>query len=183
MTFIHRSGRSRSVILGASLLVAATATPALGHAGIPDGSAVVSGSSAVIHVRIGHGCEGLPVDTVEVQLPDGIVSARPEYVPGWGLEVEMVESEPYDQWGTTMTERVGVIRWTDGDLPDFAYYDFGIKATFLAEPGTYWVPVVQRCGEQEIAWIEIPAEGQDHDALEHPAAELTIVAPETEPAS
>ena len=36
----------------------------------------------------------------------------------------MVESEPYERFGETLTERVGVVRWSGGDLPHFAFYDF-----------------------------------------------------------
>ena len=115
-------------------------------------------------------------DTIEVQLPDGVVSAKPEYVPGWTLEVETVASEPYDEFGTTKTERVGVIRWSGGDLPDFAFYDFGVRATFLADPGTVLAfPVVQKCGDAEVAWIEPMVEGQPEP--EHPAPTVTIGRP------
>src|SRR5688572_25289428 len=91
-------------LLSASLLTLAVAAPALGHVSVPEGE-VASGGTAVVHFRIGHGCDGLPVDTVEIQLPDGIVAAQPEYIPGWTVEVEMVESEPYEQFGETLTER------------------------------------------------------------------------------
>ena len=47
----------------------------------------------------------------------------------------MVESEPYERFGETLTERVGVIRWSGGDLPDLAFYDFGVRATFLLDRG------------------------------------------------
>lgn len=163
-------------IAATGLLVLATAVPALGHVTIPDGGAVPSGASTEIHLRVPHGCGELPTDTLEVQLPDGIVAAQPAYVPGWEVEVEMVESEPYERFGETLTERVGVIRWSGGDLPNHAYYDFGVRATFLQEPGTEIpIPIVQRCGEEETAWIEVPAEGQDADELEHPAPTITIV--------
>jgi periplasmic copper chaperone A len=158
------------------LLVLATAAPALGHATIPDGGAIPSGASTEIHLRVSHGCGELPTDTVEVQLPDGIVAAQPAYVPGWGIEVEMVGSEPYERFGETLTERVGVIRWIGGDLPNETYFDFGVRATFLQEAGAEIpIPIVQRCGDEELAWIEIPAEGQDADELEHPAPTISIV--------
>jgi len=75
-----------------------------------------------------------------------------------------------------ITERVGVIRWSGGSLPHEAYYDFGVRATFLLDAGQEVpIPVVQRCGADETAWIEIPAEGQDPDELEYPAPTVTIV--------
>jgi len=172
MSFSLRTHRAAAV-LSVALLTLAIAAPALGHVTVPDGAAVPSGSSSVIHLRVPHGCDGAATDTIEVQLPDGVVSAKPEHVPGWTLEVESVESAPYAEYGTTKTERVGVIRWSGGDLPDFAFYDFGIRATFLLDPGTVvGIPVVQKCGDAEIAWIEPVVEGQAEP--EHPAPTITI---------
>lgn len=164
---------------GAALLTAAVATlavalPASAHITIPEGS-VPSGGSAVIHLRVPHGCDGAPTDTIEVQLPDGVVSGQPEYIPGWTVETEMVESEPYERSGETLTERVGVIRWSGGSLPDLAYLDFGVRATFLADEGAVVAfPVIQRCGDAEEAWIEPTVEGQEEPEL--PAPTVTVTA-------
>jgi uncharacterized protein YcnI len=166
------------VILLAALLLAAA--PASAHVTVPDGGGIPSGSSATIHLDVPHGCEGQPTDTIEVQLPDGVVGAKAEWSSGWTVEAETVTAEPYTLYGTEYTERVGVIRWTGGPLPDDQYYDFGIQATFLADPGELVIPVVQRCGDLEEAWIEVPAEGQTEDDLEHPAPTVTILAAEEE---
>jgi periplasmic copper chaperone A len=175
MSFSPRA-RRRTAALSATLLTLVVAAPVLGHVSVPDGSAIPSGSTSIIHFRVPHGCDGAATDTIELKLPDGIVSAKPEYIPGWTVEVEMVESTPYDEFGTTRTERVGVIRWSGGDLPDYAYYDFGVRATFLLDPGTtVGIPVVQRCGDAEVAWIEPVMEGQPEP--EHPTPEVTITDP------
>jgi uncharacterized protein YcnI len=166
------SARTSTVVLGALVATLAIAFPVLGHVSIPEGE-VPSGASAVIHLRVPHGCDGASTDTVEVQVPDGVVSAQPEYVPGWTVETEMVESEPYERFGETLTERVGVIRWSGGDLPDSAYYDFGLRATFLVEPGTTLAfPTVQRCGDAETAWIEPIVEGEPEP--EQPAPTVSV---------
>jgi uncharacterized protein YcnI len=165
---------------GAALITAGVATiavalPASAHITIPEGS-VPAGGSAVIHFRVPHGCDGAPTDTIEVQLPDGVVSGQPEYIPGWTVETEMVESEPYERFGETLTERVGVIRWSGGSLPDLAYLDFGVRATFLADEGTVLAfPIVQRCGDAEEAWIEPTVEGEPEPDL--PAPIVTVGAP------
>lgn len=173
-----RFARRGAALLGSALAIAAIAAPAAAHVSVPEGD-VHSGSSAVIHFRVPHGCDGAATDTVEIQLPEGVVSALPEYVPGWALETEMVPSEPYDEFGTTKTERVGVIRWSGGDLPDHSFYDFGVRAKFLSEPGTVLAfPVVQRCGDVEVAWIEPVVEGQEEP--EHPTPTVTVVEPAAE---
>jgi periplasmic copper chaperone A len=167
--------RRGAAALSATLLTLALGGPALGHVSIPEGE-VHSGGSAVIHFRIGHGCDGATTDTVEIQLPDGVVGAQPAYIPGWTVETEMVETEPYERFGETLTERVGVVRWSGGDLPDFAFYDFAVRATFLLDPGTVvQFPVVQRCGEAELAWIEPVVEGQEEP--DHPMPTLTVIEP------
>lgn len=157
------------VALASTMTVVA---PVMGHISIPEGE-VPSGDSSVIHLRVPHGCEGASTDTLEVQVPYGVVSARPEYMPGWTVETEVVESEPYERFGETLTERVVVVRWSGGDLPDSAYYDFGIHATILVEPGTTLAfPVLQRCGDVEVAWIEPVIEGDAEP--EHPAPTVAV---------
>lgn len=171
-----RSTLRVGAVLSAAIATLVVALPASAHVSVPDGAAVPSGSSSVIHFRVPHGCDGAATDTVEIQLPEGVVSAKPEYVPGWTVEVEVVPSEPYDEFGTTKTERVGVVRWSGGDLPDYAWYDFGVRATFLQDPGTVVAfPVVQKCGEAEVAWIEPVVEGQPEP--EHPTPTITISDP------
>ena len=172
---MSRSLRARrgAAVLGAGLLTLVVAVPASAHITVPDGASVPSGGSAVIHLRVPHGCAGTATDTIEVQLPDGVVSALPEYIPGWTLDVQRVTSAPYDESGTTKTDRVGVITWSGGDLPDLAFYDFGIKATFLFDPDTVVaLPVVQKCGAVEVDWIEPVVAGQPEP--EHPTPTITI---------
>ena len=172
ITFDRRRG---AAVLTAALATLTVAFPATAHITVPE-TEVVAGGTAEFHLRVPHGCDGASTDTLEVQLPDGVVGAQPAYIPGWTVEIETVESEPYERFGETLTERVGVIRWSGGDLPDLAYLDFGIRAEFLAEPGTVVaLPVVQRCGDAEVAWIEPTVEGEPEP--EHPAPTVTIGAP------
>jgi uncharacterized protein YcnI len=172
--------RGATTLLAAAIATLVTALPASAHITIPE-THVPAGGSTVVHLRVPHGCEGDPTTAIEVQLPDGVVSGQPEFVPGWSVETEMVESEPYDQFGQTLTERVGVIRWSGGELPDLAFLDFGIRARFLADEGAVLAfPVVQRCGETEVAWIEPTVEGQAEP--EHPAPTVTVGPPAEAPA-
>ena len=174
MSYTH-PGRALAVALGTLALLAASAVPALGHVESPDGDAIPSGSTAVVHFRVPHGCEGAATTGLELQLPDGVVGAKPGFVPGWSVETERVASAPYTLYGTEYSDRVGVVRWSGGELPDEAYMDFGVLATFLGQPGEIHVPAIQHCGDAEVDWIELAAEGQDPESLEHPAPALTIV--------
>jgi periplasmic copper chaperone A len=167
---------ARPVVSGAAALalLLVTALPVAAHASVPDGTEVPSNGSAVVHVRIPHGCGDAAVTAVEVKLPDGVVSAKPELIAGWESSVTKVAAS-YSLWGTEYTERVGTITWAGGPLPDGQYLDFGINATFQLEAGEYALPVIQYCGKESVAWIEIPTEGQSHDDLEYPAPMFTVV--------
>jgi uncharacterized protein YcnI len=168
-----RSAFRAGALLSAAVASLALALPVAAHVSVPE-SDVHSGSTAVIHFRVPHGCGELNTDTLEIQLPDGVVGAQPEYLPGWTVEIEMVETEPYEQYGETLTERVGVVRWSGGDLPHFAFHDFAVRATFLSDPGTVLAfPTVQRCGTEEVAWIEPVVEGQDEP--EYPTPTVTVI--------
>jgi periplasmic copper chaperone A len=155
-------------------LLAAAVLPVAAHATLPDGSAIPSGGSAVVHLRIPHGCSGEATTAVSVQLPDGVVGAKPQLLAGWTATTTKVPAS-YTLYGTDYTERVGTIRWEGGPLPDDEFLDFGISATFQLPPGEYALPAVQECGSAKVSWIEIPAAGQSHDDLEHPAPEFTVV--------
>lgn len=161
----------------ACALLLISAMPVAAHASFPDGSDIPQGGEgAVIHIRIPHGCSGAPTDTVSVQLPDGVINAKPEAMSGWKVSTERVSSAPYTLWGTDYTDRVGVITWSGGSLPADEFLDFGISAIFNMEPGEYTVPVTQKCGADSVAWIEVPGAGQTEDDLEHPAPMITVVA-------
>ena len=158
------------------VLLLVAALPVGAHATFPDGSDIPQGGDgAVIHIRVPHGCNGAPTDTVSVQLPDGVINAKPEALAGWKVSTDRVASAPYTLWGTEYTDRVGVITWSGGSLPATEFLDFGISAIFTMEPGEYTVPVTQQCGSESVAWIEIPAAGQTEDDLEHPAPTITVV--------
>jgi uncharacterized protein YcnI len=166
--------RSFASITAAIALLLVSVLPVAAHASVPDGSEVPSNSGAVIHVRLPHGCSGAAITAVEVQLPDGVVGAKPALIAGWTATTEMVPAT-YTLYGTEYTERVGTITWTGGPLPDGQFLDFGINATFQLEPGEYTLPVIQYCGDESVAWVEVPAAGQTHDDLEHPAPEFVVV--------
>ena len=146
----------RAVVAGAlaSLMVAA-ALPV--HAvNIPEGGAVTPGSSFLFHLRVTSTCDGLPMDELEVTIPESVTNPTPEVVPGWDVSIEAPE-EMDDE--TTEAEAEGddaavpptVVRWSNGLLEDGFLIDFGIRARFPDEEGAVLeFPVVQRCGDVEV---------------------------------
>lgn len=173
---IRMPARVAGSVLISVITLLALALPAAAHVFVADGSSVpAGGDGAVIHFRVPHGCDGQATTAVSVQLPEGVVGAKPELIPGWTATTTMVPAT-YTLYGTDYTERVGTITWEGGPLPNDQFMDFGVSANFRLEPGEYHLPVVQSCGTTTVSWIEIPAAGQSEDDVEHPAPAITVVA-------
>ncbi len=188
--------RSTGVAATTALLMA-IAVPASAHVEIIDGSAVVGGGEGTqITFRVPHGCAGAATDTIEVKIPDGVTDVKPRQLAGWTVDIETAApvasmapmasaasmASPAAGGDMATGPQVTVVRWTAGDLPDSQYADFQLLAVFPETPGTLVFPVVQKCGDAQNAWIEIPAAGQDPESLEYPAPTVTIVAPVVTPA-
>lgn len=176
-----------ATVSGAALLFL-MAAPASAHVGIIDGSAVPGGGHGTqITLRVPHGCDGAPTDTLEVQVPEGVTDVKPRWMAGWTIETQpraaatgslapVASAPPADASAPSAEPEVGVVVWTGGPLPDALYLDFQLLAVFPETPGVLYLPVVQRCGATEVAWIQIPAEGQGEDDLDRPAPSVTVVA-------
>jgi len=157
------------------MLVAAAVAPASAHISVVSEHAVEAGETATIGFRVPHGCGEAATDSVSVQIPDGVVGVEVAWVPGWTVELENVATDQDPSDGAELRERVGVVRWSGGSLPPDLFYDFTIVATFPDEPSQLVFPLIQRCGDEELAWIQI-AETGDPEALELPAPSLTLQA-------
>ncbi|MBX3030276.1 MAG: YcnI family protein [Chloroflexi bacterium] len=179
----HLSRRLVGAMSGATLLVA-MAVPASAHVGIIDGSAVIGGGSAQITFRVPHGCDGAATDAIEVLIPEGVTSVQPKWMAGWTIETEpraaAAASEVPDASMEPVEPEVGIVRWTGGPLPDSLYLDFQMRAAFPETPGDLYFPILQRCGDAEEAWIQVPGAGQSPDELDRPAGVVTIVEGEVE---
>jgi uncharacterized protein YcnI len=154
MTHTHAPRRAALAGIIAGLMVAA-ALPV--HAvNIPEGGAVTPDSSFLFHFRVTSGCEGLPTDTLEVMIPEGVTNPIPEAVPGWDVEIAAPEVDEDDIAEAETEEPDGdasltQVRWSGGSLDDGYLLDFGVRARFPDEEGEVLeFPVIQRCGEVEV---------------------------------
>jgi uncharacterized protein YcnI len=178
-----RASRILSRFLLPFVATVAIAGPAFAHATLEVSEAPANSTYKAV-IRIGHGCEGAATTAVRVQVPEGLIVAKPMPKAGW--EVTLTEgdyAQTYDYYGTEVTSGVTEIAWTGGNLPDNFYDEFVFRARVTGfEPGTQVpIPVVQECGpDLAERWIEIPAPGEDPDSYEYPAPMLTILAPEVE---
>lgn len=166
--------RRRTVLAGglASLMLAGSLPAAAVN--IPEGGAVTPDSVFVFHLRVVEGCDGLPMDELEVTIPESVLNPKPESVAGWDttleipgeMDEEMAEDDVADEASDDeMSEEEGsdeaaaededepeltVIRWDNGLLEDGLLLDFGIRARFPDEQDAVLeFPVVKRCGEVE----------------------------------
>jgi uncharacterized protein YcnI len=158
-------------------LLALSASPAAAHVSANPGEAAAGGYAA-IRFRVGHGCEGEPTERLTIQIPDGVVSVKPEQIPGWTVETEIGPfEEPVELHGEQVTEGVKVVTWTaeEGNaLPDTQFKEFGLSMRLPEDDGTLYFPTVQSClGGGEHAWIEIPEEGADEPESPAPSVRLT----------
>jgi periplasmic copper chaperone A len=174
-----RPGRLARPVLVAGLMVGLAGAPAAAVADIPEDEVISTPGRQLIHVRIQRGCEDAAVDRVEVRIPNGVYGVLPGAVGDWVAETEVSETEEYEVFGQTRTDRVSLIRWTGGPLPADQFLDFPIYAVFSETDPELAIPVVQGCGLVEEEWTEVPDEDQDRDDLDFPAPTVAVVAPPT----
>lgn len=160
------------ILLLAGLAAAATAGAAQAHIVFTQPSATAGGHWAGA-LRVSHGCDGSATTSVRVEIPEGIVVARPRVPAGWSVAVEreaLAEPVPAEGGGM-LTERVSAITWT-GRLPDDQFEEFGLAAKLPARAGPLVFPVVQTCEQGEARWTELTVAGAPRPA--HPAPVLTL---------
>ena len=122
--------------------IAASSSIASAHATIQlYGANATPGGYGVMFIRIAHGCKGgLATDTVEVSIPSGFASVRPQQINGWTASTIKT--------GTVVTS----VKWTAGSLPDSQFADFGISVKYPTTAGKYGLKVVQYCGTATAVW-------------------------------
>ncbi|MCD0444468.1 YcnI family protein [Glycomyces sp. A-F 0318] len=179
-----RRALARTALAGtaAALAVLATAGPAAAHVTIAAPS-TVAGAYTLLTVSVPHGCDGDATTAVAVQIPEPINAVTPSVNPNWEVEKVMADlPEPItDSHGNEVTQRVDQIVYTaNTPLPDELRdaFELSLRLPEEAAGQTLYFPVVQTCTAGDHPWIEIPAEGQDADALESPAPSITVTAAE-----
>jgi uncharacterized protein YcnI len=172
--------RYRPAALAALAAALAVVPPAAAHVTVSPGEATADGY-ALLEFTVPHGCEESPTTSISVKVPDGINAATPEAVPGWTVAKRMQKLDPPvdDGHGGTSAERVDTVTWTGGPLAADQLNQFALSVRMPDASGeTLAWPVVQTCEEGETGWIEIAADGEDPDALEHPAPLVALRAAE-----
>ncbi len=157
-------------LLAATLVLAAT--PAFAHSTLEVQEAKI-GSTYKAVLRVPHGCGTEATNTVRVQIPEGFYNVKPMPKAGWDLETVTGPYEgSYDNHGTTVTEGVKEIVWSNGNLPNEWYDEFVFRGTFAnsLEPGRFYFPAIQECANGEEAWIDVT--GDENAEMPAPSLEL-----------
>jgi uncharacterized protein YcnI len=180
-------------VASTTALMLAIAVPASAHVFVVEGQVNGGGFGTEITIRVPHGCNGAATTALDVQIPAGVTSVKPKLLAGWTIDVtstppvlpSMAPDASFtdEQLDAMNAPIVTSVKWSGGSLPDAEYADFQMTAVFPATAGTVSLPAVQYCGDTQVAWIEIPAAGQDPETLALPAPSVTVVAPTGSPAT
>ncbi len=159
-------------LLATGLAALGLAVPAQAHVVFTQPVAT-AGSHWAGALRVSHGCDGSATNSVRVEIPEGIVVARPRVPAGWSVAIERqpLAAPVVAEGGGTLTERVSAITWT-GRLPEDQFEEFGLAARLPTQAGPLVFPVVQTCEQGEARWTGTTVAGAPRPT--HPAPVLTL---------
>jgi len=176
--------RQAAIGIGAASLLLTGVSPASAHVDVKADS-TAAGSSTLVRFSFSHGCDGSATTQIAIAIPEEVTSVSPGMNYGW--TVEKATDETATPAATPAegehgaTGRVSEVIYTAKEpVPDGFYDELVLKVALPedAEGETLYFPVIQTCEEGEVAWIEIPAEGEDGEELKSPAPSVTVTAPE-----
>jgi len=157
----------RAIVVIAAMLAV---SPASAHISL-EGKQATIGSYYKAVFAVPHGCAGSATIKLRVQIPEGVIAAKPMPKAGWSVEtVTGKYTSEYDYHGSKLSEGVKEVVWSGGKLPDHNYDEFVVSAFLtggLKPNTTLYFPVVQECEQGVSRWIDIPKEGQEahgHDS-------------------
>src|SRR5580700_3417934 len=98
----------------AALAAAGIAVPANAHITLQGREAAVGSSYKAVFV-VPHGCAGSATIKIRVQIPEGVIDAKPMPKAGWNLEaIKGKYAADYDFHGAKLTEGVKEVIWSGG---------------------------------------------------------------------
>ena len=155
---------SKMILLAAIATLAAS--PAAAHVSLENRQATIGASFKAVFT-VPHGCAGSPTVKIRVQIPEGVIAAKPMPKAGWNVEaITGKYAAEYDYHGSKLSEGVKEVVWSGGKLPDHHYEEFVVStylSTSLKPNTTLYFPVVQECEQGVSRWIDIPkGEGESH---------------------
>jgi periplasmic copper chaperone A len=170
----------RSYSLAAAVVAILALAPAAGaHVTLQPEQAPAGGFTR-LDVRVPNERDNAGTTKVEVQFPPGFLSVSVEPVPGWNSELAMRKlDKPVEQFGEQVTEEVGSITFSGGEIAPGEFQDFGLSlAVPEGRPGSMLTfKAVQTYSNGEVVrWIGPPDS-------EEPAPQVELTAAEGEEAA
>jgi uncharacterized protein YcnI len=167
-------------------LAGALLVPALAQAHVTvQPNEVPAGGFTRLDVRVPNEEDNATTNKVQLQLPSGFAEASYEPVSGWRVDVKKQKlAQPIQTDDGPVTEEVRRITWTATDpaaaLQPGQFQDFGLSVAMpdsAKEGDVLTFPAIQTYDNGDIVrWIGPPDS-------EHPAAQVTLTAPQDEHAS
>lgn len=125
--------------------------------------------------RMSHGCEGAATTAIRVQIPDGVIAAKPMPKPGWSVALQKgAYASSHSHHGHSVSEGVRAVTWT-GKLPDEYYDEFIINVSLtdaLTPETVLYFPVIQTCGKKVVKWVDVPEPGKPAPPTPAPGLKL-----------
>ncbi len=142
--------------LAGALVVAVMPATALAHVTLQPSEAIAGGFQAFV-VQVPNERDDAATTKVEVQLPPVFASVSVQPKPGWTYKVEMVTfDEPIEAFGEEVTEGVGSITWSGGEIAPGEFETFPISLGPVPE-GELVFPSLQTYSSGEVVrWIGPP---------------------------
>ena len=147
--------------------VVVLATPALAHVTVQPNEAIVGAFSRFV-VRVPNERDDASTTKVTVELPPlAFVSFEPK--DGWKRTQETVEfDEPLDVFGEEVTEGVGSVTWSGGEVAPGEFQEFGFSARMPDGEETLTFNAIQTySGGEVVEWTGAPDS-------ESPAAQVNV---------
>ena len=140
----------------AALAVCAIASPALAHVTVQPNEAIVGSFSRFV-VRVPNEQDNAGTTKIKVELPPlAFVSFEPK--EGWKRTVEMVEfDEPIEVFGEEVTEGVGSVTWSGGQIKAGEFDEFGFSARMPDGEEALEFPAEQTYSNGDVVeWVGAP---------------------------
>lgn len=134
-------------------------TAAGAHVGIM--GATTTGADTDVRFKFDHGCDGSPTVAMDLRLPDGATVVNADLPSGWDITDPSTEA-----------------RLAGDPIADDATINFMLTLTGYDTSVSHLVPVVQRCEQGELAWID----SDPTAAYPAPALPATTTEPSVPPA-
>jgi periplasmic copper chaperone A len=138
-----------------------------------------SGSYSKLVFRVPHGCDGSSTKQITVQIPEGVLSVKPQVHPGWKISTKQTKLKVAAVLhGKSITDSISEVTWKGGPLADECMDEFGMSVKLPESPNERLVfPVIQECVKGTSRWTEVvSAEHAGHGA-KLPAPTLLLEVP------